>query len=162
MRTHSHLAKAKKIKEKMTSIKDNIRFFFHFHLSKDRPIGFKQESIPVGCVPPAFVVPGGILYPHIPSPDTLPPRYPTPWIPYHQIPYPTGYLPPRYLTPWKGHRTRDTLPLEMTWDQRYPTPLWTEWLTDACENIVFLQLLLRPLNITWIQLEFLPSLIRQI
>ena len=79
----------------------------------------QQASIPVGCVPPAFVVSVGkwvgylrgvygtpqISYPldALPPdalpldalpPDALSPRYPAPWIPY----------------PWKGPGTRDTLP----------------------------------------------------
>ena len=44
------------------------------------------------------------------------PRNPTRQIPY--LRYPTPWIP----TPQKGYRTRDTLPPEGTWDQKYPTP----------------------------------------
>ena len=76
---------------------------------------WKQESIPVGCVPPAFMVRGeGIL-----GVGYIPLRYPTP-----------GYLtsntlssdtqPPGYPAPCILYLL-DTLPLG------YPTPMWTEW-----------------------------------
>ena len=95
----------------------------------------QQASIPVGCVPPAFVVSvgkwvgyprGGIPYP----PDILPPgcptpRCPTPWMPYPQMPYLPDTLPPGYPTPGRDlvpgipyHQcpTFNTLP------PGYPTP----------------------------------------
>ena len=85
---------------------------------------FKQDSIPVGCVPTAAIhyppppanrtgYPTPCVYPtsqiSYPSLDTLPPDtllppgYPTPWI---QASAPLDTLPP---TPWKGADTRDTL-----------------------------------------------------
>ena len=63
---------------------------------------FEQESIPGGCVPPAFVIPGcrvsgGTLPPGYPSPS----RYPTPkilsaWVPclLSGYPSPLNTLPP--------------------------------------------------------------------
>ena len=95
-----------------------------------------QESIPVGYVPPTYVVWKGKVSMVYPTPlDTLPlpqipsPRYPTPKIPtpgcpvhsklYLWLLYPIDtlpYNPPRYRTPWKRHGTRDTL-----------QPLWTDW-----------------------------------
>ena len=108
----------------------------------------QQASIPVGCVPPAFVVSvgkwvgyprGGIRYPQISYPwmpypqmpylpDTLPPGYPTPGrdlvpgIPYHQ--YPTfDTLPPGYPTPnnlLHRYPTQDTLPQDTLPPPRYP------------------------------------------
>ena len=65
----------------------------------------QQASIPVGCVPPAFVVSVGkwVGYPRG--------VYATP----PQISYPLDPLSPRYPAPL------DTLPLEGTWYQGYPT-----------------------------------------
>ena len=53
----------------------------------------KQESIPVGCVPPAFLIPGGL-----PNPlETDPLCRQTPW---RQTPTPVG-RPPVGRLPWK-------------------------------------------------------------
>ena len=68
----------------------------------------------------------------------------------------TGHTHPcTYPNPPKGSWYQAYLLLEETWDQAYPLPQkgsgttsdthppWTEWLTDACENITFPQLLLQ-------------------
>ena len=92
---------------------------------------YKQESIPVGWVPPAFVVRrGGGLYIYIH------PGYPTSWIPYPldilpSIPYPLDTLPPVTLLSWRKMGPEIPYPLERTWDQRYPTPPWIEWQMPA-------------------------------
>ena len=101
----------------------------------------KQKSIPVGCVPPAFVIRGGGslvpcpfhgVYPT--PPDTLHSLgYPRPWIPYpwyptSQYPTPIPYPFPDTLPPPKGHGTTDQ---KGTWHQRYPTTPWTEWQTPV-------------------------------
>ena len=78
---------------------------------------WKQESIPVGCVPPAFVVPG--VYP---TPDTLPPegtwdqRYPTP-------------RKDKDIGPGtrKGPGTRDTLDIPPV-NRMTDTNLWKHYL----------------------------------
>ena len=44
------------------------------------------------------------------------------------------YPTPDISTPKKGHGTRHT------------HPLWTEWLTNACKNITFLQRMFRPVK----------------
>ena len=74
-------------------------------------IMIQQESIPVGCVLPAFVI-GGYI-PPIHYPHTLSPRYPTP----HRCPNPGRNMGPEipYLLE-KEHGTRDTL------IPSYPTP----------------------------------------
>ena len=69
----------------------------------------QQESISVGYVPPVFVVRGGGRV------------YNPLWI---------------LDTPPKEHETRDTYPLERTWDQRYPNPP-VDRMTHACENMTF-------------------------
>ena len=75
----------------------------------------KQESIPVGCVQPAFVVSGeGKVNP---TPWVPGPQYPTSWIPCPQIPYP--------FTRQKGHETRDTLPHVNRMTDRH---LWRHYL----------------------------------
>ena len=56
----------------------------------------RQKSIPVGCVPPAFVV-LGVGY--IPPLDSLPIGYPIPGCPIPWMPYPTYTTPPGYPTP---------------------------------------------------------------
>ena len=88
----------------------------------------QQESIPVGCVPPAFVVtgiwgyPGGRVSKGVGYPGV-------------------GYTPsrrdmgPKIPTPQKGHGTKDQ---ERTWYQRYPTPPCGQ--ISICENITFPQL----------------------
>ena len=110
-----------------------------------------EESIPVGCVPPACqpyifwwlllgvsTSRGGGRH-LVPTPhpwDTYPPylRYQSPWdtYPLDNYPsdtYPTGRdLGPDIPTPWKGPGTRDTYP---------PCEQ-----TQACENITSPQLLL--------------------
>ena len=83
----------------------------------------KQECIPVGCVP------------YTCQPSMW-------WSPLGVRSRRVGTYPLDIPAPPVG-----------TWDQRYPLdmgqempthpPLWTEWLTDACENINFPQLLLR-------------------
>ena len=59
--------------------------------------------------------------------DTLPLRYPTPWMPPPWIPSP-----------------KIPCPLEGTWDQRYPVPV--NRMTYACKNITFPQLRWRAVN----------------
>ena len=78
-----------------------------------------------------------------PTPGTHPQYTPSPGIPpptgIHArtrdlvlgIPAAESDLRPGIPTPQKGPGTSDT------------HPPWTEWLTDACENITFPQLLLR-------------------
>ena len=84
----------------------------------------KQESIPVGCLSPTFVVPRGISGPQI----YAPPGYHTLRIPYtpgyatSQIPYPLDTLTP----------PQDTLPPgrgigPVTSDQEGTWDLWTDW-----------------------------------
>ena len=122
-------ASIKKITDENIVLKIKLKSkLFHFHAVFDKNL-IKQESIQVGCIPPAFVVPGVYPSPRIPYPwISYPPgyptlRYPTPWIPY---------LFPRYPTPrrnWilyllKEHGTRDTLPS-------------VDRMTLACENITF-------------------------
>ena len=86
----------------------------------------KQESIPVGCVQPAFVVSGeGKVNP---TPWVPGPQYPTSWIPCPQIPYPLDTLTP-------SPARKDMRP-------EIPYPMWTEWLTDTSKDITFPQLLL--------------------
>ena len=51
-------------------------------------------------------------------------------------PPPISNPPPNTLHPWYPKH----LPSEGTWDLRYPTTLWTEWLIDTSENITFPQL----------------------
>ena len=79
----------------------------------------KQESIRVGCEPSVC--------------------RPFPIVPCSGVDIPWTYPPPRtypcpdiHTHPLEGPVTRDTHP-----------PLWTEWLTDARENITSPQLLLR-------------------
>ena len=77
-----------------------------------------QESIPVGCVPPAFY--------RTETPLDRDPRQ----------------RPPTE-TPLKEHRTRNRDPpkehgTRQSDIQRPPSP-WTEWLTRACENITLRQ-----------------------
>ena len=55
---------------------------------------FEQESIPGGCVPPAFVIPGGRV-----SGGTLPPGYTTPWISFPPDTLPSRYSMPGYPAP---------------------------------------------------------------
>ena len=75
----------------------------------------KQESIPVGCVQPAFVVSGeGKVNP---TPWVPGPQYPTSSIPCPQIPYPLDTLTP-------SPARKDMRP-------EIPYPMWTEWLTDT-------------------------------
>ena len=82
---------------------------------------------------------------------TIHARIPTPFNDTYRLGYlPQDTYPPGVPAPWMP------IPSEGTWHQGYltspgrdlgpeiPTPLWTEWLTDACENIIyitFLQLL---------------------
>ena len=75
-----------------------------------------QVCIPVGCVPSAAVA---ILSCHA-RPSPLPCMYLPPCTPLCHT------CPPRYTCPPTMH-----------------TPMWTEFLTHACENITFLQLLLQ-------------------
>ena len=60
---------------------------------------------------PLHILPLGILYPV----DTLPPTYPTPWIPYPLITTPPGYPTPIYPSPYIPYPqipySLDTLPL---------------------------------------------------
>ena len=71
----------------------------------------KRECIPVGCVPPAFVVRGVVSAEYtLPVLNTLPPGTLPPITLAPQIPYPL-ILYRRYPTPPpKRHETRDTLP----------------------------------------------------
>ena len=93
------------------------------------------KSIPVGCVPPAFVVLGvGYISPWIPYPrmsyllDALPQIHYSPWIPYL---YPLDTLPlsPVYPTPTPRRNMGPEIPYPPRKDMRqeicYPTP-WTE------------------------------------
>ena len=69
---------------------------------------YKQESIPVGCVPPAFLILEGL--------PTDPPRQRSNW-----TETPPGKRPldkdPLDRDPWNDHVTRGRDPLEGTWDQ---------------------------------------------
>ena len=75
-----------------------------------------QERIPVGCVPPAFAVPGGRASGYMqgciyPNPlDTLTPDYPTPLDKQH----------PRYLPPGTLHLGYPTPRRNMGPDISYP------------------------------------------
>ena len=74
---------------------------------------YKQESIPLECVPTTEVA------------SLLELWLGYAWIPGNPIPPDTllpDTLPPGYSTPWKVHGTTGTLPLERTWYQGYPTP----------------------------------------
>ena len=123
----------------------------------------RQESIAVGCVPPACQpymfwwlplgvstsgwlgilgegILGGGMYSQVWYP---PPRIPTsPGIPAPGIPtpsdtYPTGYLQSLVYLPPGIPTNQDTSPSGI------PTPLPIDSMTDACKNITFPQLLLR-------------------
>ena len=93
---------------------------------------------------------------------TLPPGYPTLWIPYTpRIPCPR-YPTPRYLTPWyptsgyptplyilsswKGQGTRDPTPQKGSGTRDTLTPV-DRGLTNICENITFPQLRWRSVEI---------------
>ena len=107
----------------------------NIHTKHQHQYGHKQESIPVGCVPPTFVVCGGKVYlPDTLRPHTLPSGYP----------HPLNTPPPNTLlqipSSWKGHETRDTL---SSCQQ-----------IDTCEDITFHQLLLRTVKIKWVLDQF--------
>ena len=92
-----------------------------------------KESIPVGCIPPAFVVRregGWGSLPPIPYPPwgTLRPRDTTP----HQ------YILPPHTLHLPDPDTQPPSP-ERVWDQSYPTPP-LDRMTHAYENITFSQL----------------------
>ena len=129
-------------------------------------INYIHESIPVGCVPPTFLVPVRGVYPtQPPDSDPLPPgcRPPPPGCrpPWIQTPSPgcrpspppprcrplspgcrpTGYRP---LSPWMQ------TPLHRPpWMQIPRPPPWTEWLTDASENITFLRAVIKYWETYW-------------
>ena len=110
----------------------------------------QQECIPVGCVPSASVAitrcqywggvpsgggvcsfPGGVTSGGVPSRDVYLPGGCTFRGVYQ------AYPPPSWNGPGSGTPPRrnlgpciSTLP-EGTWDQAYPTPLWTEWQTHV-------------------------------
>ena len=72
-------------------------------------------------------------------------RYPSPLVHIQGVPtHPPLDIPTTHRPPQKGPGTRDTHPIpRKDMATRIPPPPWTEWLTDAFENITFLQLLLR-------------------
>ena len=88
-------------------VKYSLPLSKHSRLMKGIPAEHKdrQKSIPVGCVPPAFVVLGVGYIP--------------PWIPYHRMSYPLDALPQIHYSPWIPYLyPLDTLPLSPV----YPTP----------------------------------------
>ena len=84
-----------------------------------------QESIPVGCVPPASVATTRCQH----------------WGVYLPGVYLPSFLPGRDLGPGIPTLRRDLGPGIST-----PTT-WTEWLTDICENFIFPQLRWRSVKI---------------
>ena len=100
-----------------------------------------QENIPVGCVLPTCQL--CMWWPPL---GVIPPDIPTPWT--YPLPYGRN-LGPSIPPPQKGPGTMDTqTPWRRPGTEDTPThPLWTEWLTDTCENITFPQLLLRTVKI---------------
>ena len=120
----------------------------------------QKESIPVGCLPPAcwlymWWLPLGASGDIPTHPRHTHPRHTHPWTYPTTWSYPTTLVIPNHPghthSPWTYPPTLDIPnpleswdqtypPLEKTWNQGYLPLLWTEWLTDACENITFRQL----------------------
>ena len=111
-----------------------------------------QECIPVGCVPaerwpysggeppPQKRPPPKIWrYPFSPKKDTPPENLEVPL---------QKKTPPQNLEvpPQKRHPQKKTPPKKTPPGTRHP-PLWTEWMTDACENITLAKTSFRPVKI---------------
>ena len=110
--------------------KEYIDLNCNIHTKHQHQYRHKQESIPVGCVPPTFVVCGGKGYPLIPTPPSIP--YP---LNTSQIPRPK-YSPPE----------RDMGP-----ENPYPP---VNRLIDTYEDTTFHQLLFRTVKIKWVLDQF--------
>ena len=99
-------------------------------------IFWKQECIPVGCVPPAAIA-------VFPNTHQTTPHPPTPYTP----PSPTTCMPPAMHAPPPLHipscHTCPPPPPPTTMHAPSPAtraPLWTKFLTQCCDNISLPQL----------------------
>ena len=129
--------------------------------------GPRSHAMPIPH-PPSGYTPG--IYP---SPLDIPPGHTHPVLDISHTPIPCTYPPP-WTTPandtwWPSLETYPPATSDIWWSllDTYPpsasdtwwsllgntqTPLWTEWLTDTCGNITFLQLRWRALKIQSLEL----------